>query len=139
MAGIGNVLKRDDGVGVYITRHLHHTTRVQGISVEVSIENYIGKINTIAPDVLILIDCMDLQAHPGHWQLMPGERISGHTTNTHNISLDRVCELFNSQVYILGIQPMDISLGEGLTPEVKKTADRLIARINHIVQKTESF
>ena len=138
MAGIGNVLKRDDGVGVYITQHLHHTSRLQGISVEVSIENYIGKINSLAPDVLILIDCMDLQAQPGHWELLPAEKIRGHTTNTHNISLDQVCELFHSRVYILGIQPMDISLGENLTPMVKKTADALIAKIKHVAQMKET-
>jgi len=133
-AGIGNVLKRDDGVGVYITHRLHHTSRLQGLPVEVSIENYIGKINTLAPDVLILIDCMDLQAQPGHWCLLPAHRINGYTTNTHNISLDRVCELFHSQVYILGIQPRDISLGENLSPEVKKTANALIEKINRVGQ-----
>lgn len=136
--GIGNVLKRDDGVGVYITHHLIPTSRLRGLTVEVSIENYIGKINSLAPDVLILIDCMDLQAQPGHWDLLPAERINGHTTNTHNISLDRVCELFNSPVYILGIQPLDISLGESLTPDVQITADALIEKINRVARMSEA-
>ena len=136
--GIGNVLKRDDGVGVYITRHLHPNARLRGLTVEVSIENYIGKINTLAPDILILIDCMDLQAQPGHWELLPVESIHGHTTNTHNISLDRVCELFNSQVYILGIQPRDITLGENLSPQVKRTANALIDKINQVNQVSKT-
>ena len=136
--GIGNVLKRDDGVGVYITQHLNSTDRLQGLPVEVSIENYIGKINSLSPDVLILIDCMDLQQQPGYWDLLPAKKINGHTTNTHNISLDRVCELFHSQVYILGIQPRDITLGENLSPAVKKTANSLVKMINQVGQISET-
>jgi hydrogenase maturation protease len=126
--GIGNVLKKDDGVGVYVTRHLNHGSRIQSLTVEVSIENYIGKINTLKPDILVLVDCMDLQRAPGGWGLMEASRISGCTTNTHNISLNRVSELFDAPVYILGIQPMDITLGEGLSEPVLATA-RMLAGV----------
>jgi hydrogenase maturation protease len=128
--GIGNVLKKDDGVGVYVTRHLKDGHRIQALTVEVSIENYIGKINALRPDLLVLVDCMDLQRSPGAWDLMAAERISGYTTNTHNISLNRVSELFHAPVYILGIQPLDISLGEGLSQPVRATARRLIGEIS---------
>jgi len=128
--GIGNVLKKDDGVGVYITRHLKNGPRHQSLTVEVSIENYIGKINSLNPDLLVLIDCMDLQGQPGTWDLLAAERISGCTTNTHNISLDRVTELFDPPAHILGIQPLDITLGEGLSEGVLATANMLIRTIN---------
>jgi len=128
--GIGNVLKKDDGVGVYISRHLKNGPRHQSLTVEVSIENYIGKINSMNPDLLVLIDCMDLQRQPGAWDLLAAERIRGCTTNTHNISLNRVSELFDPPAYILGIQPRDITLGEGLSEEVVATAHMLIRAIN---------
>jgi len=137
--GIGNVLKRDDGTGVYITQQLKVQKKQEALTVEVSIENYIGKINSLQPDILILVDCMDLGEKPGHWDLMPAARLTGHTTNTHNISLDQVSELFHSQVYILGIQPADISFGEGLTPRVKKTADTLIEKINRVGEMTATY
>lgn len=133
--GIGNLLKKDDGIGVYIVQNLEETKRLKQLVVEVSIENYIGKINAQAPDLLILVDAMDLQAGPGRWSLMPACNLRGHTTNTHNISLGQVCELFNSPVYILGIQPQHISLGEGFSPNVKKGADALIGQINHAAAK----
>ena len=63
--GIGNVLKSDDGVGVYISRQIIESKKNSVLTVEVSIENYIGKINSLAPDVLILIDCVEMNSPPG--------------------------------------------------------------------------
>ena len=131
-AGIGNLLRRDDGVGVYITSHLTHTNHVCPLCVEVSIENYIGRINQTYADVLVLIDSMDFKEPPGYWNLLPIEQVNGITTNTHNISLDKVSELFNKQTYILGIQPGDLNFGEELTAEVKKSADNIIYQIQRL-------
>ena len=130
-AGIGNQLRRDDGVGVYITRHLVHSEYICPLSVEVSIENYIGRINQTYADSLILIDSMDFNEKPGFWKLLPIEEVNDITTNTHNISLNKVSEFFNKQTYILGIQPGDLSFGEEMTSEVKKSADTIIKQIQN--------
>lgn len=130
--GIGNVLKHDDGVGVYISNHIQETAKKRSLTVEVSIENYISKINRVNSGHLILIDCVDFNKKPGFWDILPVERINGFITNTHNISLNKISELFNSKTYILGIQPENISFGEDLTPEIKKTADLLIKKINEL-------
>ncbi len=129
--GIGNVLKKDDGVGVYVSKNIREKENTGSLTVEVSIENYIGKINTLNPDVLVLIDAMDLQKTPGGFAIRTVEEITGYTTNTHNISLDKVAELFNNKVFILGIQPLSVGFGEGMCKEVKKTADHLIGIINN--------
>ena len=127
--GVGNVLKKDDGVGVYISKNLKETQNIKILTVEVSIENYIGKINSVNPDILILIDSLDFDQAPGHYDMLPIEKINGYTTNTHNITLDKVSELFNSQVYILGVQPKTIQFGEGLSKEVRNAADNIIEEI----------
>jgi hydrogenase maturation protease len=129
-AGVGNVLKQDDGVGVYISEKIKQSQNIQALTVEVSIENYIGKINSLQPDSLILIDAMDFARKPGYFNLLPIEKVNGYTTNTHNNTLDKVSELFNSQVYILGLQPKTVSFGEGLTRELKYSADSVISEIN---------
>lgn len=134
--GVGNVLKRDDGVGVYICNSIHYSENIRPLTVEVSIENYIGKINDLNPDLLILIDSMDFSREPGYYELLPIEKVNGYTTNTHNITLDKVSELFNSQVYILGLQPKTIKFGEGLSEELKKAADQVIEEINTTFQAT---
>jgi hydrogenase 3 maturation protease len=129
-AGIGNQLKSDDGAGVYISRKIKHTGHISSLTVEVSIENYIGKINTLNPDILILIDCMDMKSSPGTCRLLPLEMVQDMTFNTHNISLSRLSDFFKMQVYILGIQPEKVEFGENISYIVRDVADKLINVIN---------
>jgi len=129
-AGIGNVLKSDDGIGVYISNHIKESKSVQKLTVEVSIENYLGKINSLNPDVLILVDCVDFGKQPGYFEMLPAEQVKDFTLNTHNISLKRISELFKMPVYILGIQPKSIDFGEEISENVKKTAQNILKIIN---------
>ncbi len=128
--GIGNVLKSDDGVGVYISNKLKESSNIQKLTVEVSIENYIGKINKLNPGVLILVDCVDFGKPAGYFELLPAEKVKDFTLNTHNISLKRISELFKMPVYILGIQPEKITFGETISETVLESANKLIHKIN---------
>ena len=129
-AGIGNLLKKDDGVGVYISNGIKNQTNISSLTVEVSIENYIGKINNLNPDILILIDCVDLHEAGGTFKLLSLNHIQDLTFNTHNISLGRLSEFFTMMVYVLAIQPEKIDFGENLSYLVKNVADRIINQIN---------
>jgi hydrogenase 3 maturation protease len=128
--GIGNVLKNDDGVGVYITNRVNNSERVLSLTVEVSIENYIGKINSLKPDILILIDCTEMKSPPGTCKLMKPDQISDITFNTHNISLKKVADFFSMDAFVLGIQPENIDFGEKISYLVKQVADKIINMIN---------
>ena len=128
--GIGNVLKTDDGIGVYISRKIRERDNITSLTVETSIENYIGKINTLNPDILILIDCVDLTLPPGSFKLLTLNQIQDLTFNTHNISLRRLSEFFTMQVFILGIQPEKVEFGENISYLVKTVANKIIKLIN---------
>lgn len=128
--GIGNVLKRDDGIGVYISKNIKESASIQKLTVEVSIENYLGKINSLNPDVLVLIDCVDFGKTAGYYELLPAEKVKDFTFNTHNISLKKISELFKMQVYILGIQPKNIDFGEEISDIVLQTAKEVLKIIN---------
>ncbi|WP_157754575.1 hydrogenase maturation protease [Salinivirga cyanobacteriivorans] len=133
--GIGNVLKRDDGVGVFISQNLEKNASVDALTVEVSIENYIGKINSLAPEKLILIDCVDFGKDAGYYKLTDLNTMRDFTTNTHNISLGRLKDLFVvDDIKVLGIQPGDVSFGEGLTQDVEKTAFEVLRIITQQLQ-----
>lgn len=128
--GIGNVLKSDDGIGVYITNKIQESPLVQKLTVEVSIENYIGKINSLNPDVLILVDCVAYGKQAGYIELLPAEKVKDFTLNTHNISLKRISELFKMPVFILGIQPLTIEFGENISDIVLESANKILEIIN---------
>ena len=128
--GIGNLLRQDDGIGVYISQRIKERDNIRVITVEVSIENYIGKINSIDYETLVLIDCADIGKPPGSFELLPVDKISDMTFNTHNISLKRISEFFRNDVSVLAIQPEKVDFGENLSYLVKEAGNRIIDAIN---------
>ena len=128
--GIGNLLKSDDGAGVYISKKINQRDTISSLTVEASIENYIGKINSLNPDILILIDCVDMNSAVGTFKLLTLNQIHDLTFNTHNISLKRLSEFFRMPVFILGIQPEKIDFGENISYLVKNVANKIIKQIN---------
>ncbi|NLI24749.1 MAG: hydrogenase maturation protease [Bacteroidales bacterium] len=135
-AGIGNVLRCDDGAGVYIVNNLMENTNITKILVEVSLENYVSRINNAKPDLLVLVDCIDFGREPGYAGLLLPEDTFETTINTHNLTLRRVTEFFNMPVCILGIQPSRLEVGEEMTPGVKKSADNIIRLLNQTIYQT---
>ncbi len=129
--GIGNLLRIDDGVGVYISTRINPAPGISILTVEASIENYIGKINSLKPDILILVDAVDMGAIPGTYKLLSVNQVQDLTFNTHNISLKRLAEFFKMKVFILGIQPEKIDIGENISYLVKNEADKIIEIINN--------
>jgi len=103
---------------------------IASLTVETSIENYIGKINSLNPDLLVLLDCMELQSDPGTFKLLELNQIQDITFNTHNISLNRLSDFFTMPVYILGIQPEKVDFGENISYLVRNIADKIINQIN---------
>lgn len=128
--GIGNLLRQDDGIGVYISTRLKETDNIKAITAEVSIENYIGKINSTEHDTLVLIDCVDMKKEPGTFELIHPDRVHDMTFNTHNISLKRLSEFFRNEILILAIQPEKIGFGENLSYIVRDAGNRIIELVN---------
>ena len=128
--GVGNVLKSDDGVGAIISRQIIERANIQSLTVEVSIENYIGKINSMDPGAMVILDCMELGASPGTCRMVKLEDVEDLTFNTHNISLSRLGDFFKYPTYVLGIQPLSTAFGDELSPPVREAALQIINQIN---------
>jgi hydrogenase maturation protease len=131
-AGVGNVLRSDDGVGVFIVSGIENRDHISTLLVEVSIENYINKINSISPDILIIADCLDFNREPGYADIIPVGMTNEFTISSHNISLKRVAEFLKMEVYVLGVQPADLRVGEHLTPVVRESAEKIIEIIRKV-------
>ncbi len=129
--GIGNRLKSDDSVGIYICENIEYTDRKKVLIVESGLEKYIGKINTISPDILVLVDSTDFDKKPGYLEMLKPEQITDETTNTHTISVKKLSKFFNMSTYILGVQPKNSNFGEELSLPVKESADRIIDYLNN--------
>jgi hydrogenase maturation protease len=128
--GIGNLLRQDDGIGVYVSTRIKERDNIKVLTAEASIENYIGKINSVEHDTLVIIDCVDMKKTPGSFELMPVARVMDMTFNTHNISLKRLSEFFRNEVLILAIQPEKIGFGENISYIVRDAGNKIIELIN---------
>jgi hydrogenase 3 maturation protease len=132
--GIGNRLKGDDGVGSIIAEKLKEKIREENLFVidaENAPENYTGKIKEISPELLLIIDAVDFNSYPGDFRIFEIDEIKDTTVSTHNFSISLLKKFIKvDEIYLLGIQPENISFGENLSERVKKSVEKIIKKFN---------
>jgi hydrogenase 3 maturation protease len=128
--GVGNRLKSDDAIGIQICESLNKTGQIDVLIVEAAIEKFVGKINSIAPDLLILVDCTDFNQPPGFFKLISITDIPDNTFHTHTVSLRRISEFFKMKTFLLGIQPQNMKFGETISSPVNEAAQKIVQYIN---------
>ena len=128
--GIGNALKSDDAIGIYTCNNIRQTNKIKTIIVESGIEKFVGKINSINPEILILVDCTDFNKEPGFIDFLPIEKIQDFTVNTHTISVKRISEFFKMKTYLLGVQPKNVKFGEEFSESVLNSGLIFFKKLN---------
>lgn len=128
---VGNSLRTDDGVGPYIASRVG--TPREGIcllDVADRPEDGIDEAVEKRPAKTVMIDAADFGGRPGEARIIPPELIPDTTLSTHTFPLKIITKILEeetgSDVFFLGIQPESVSFGEGLSPEVEKTAVEII-------------
>ena len=148
--GIGNILKSDDGIGIYIAEKLNKyfkeakfteaKSEVIVIDCGTTPENYTSVIRKHNPDTLILVDATDMGLSPGSYRIIPPERIEVMHFSTHTIPLSVFISYvseFCGEVVLIGIQPDKMEVGTVLSSKVQRSGNvvaKLIIeeRINEI-------
>jgi hydrogenase maturation protease len=141
VAGVGNVLRGDDGFGPAVTRLLEHLP--EGAEV---IETGTGGVALLQElmvgcDGLVLIDACDRGAAPGTvFVLEPVVGEGVHTPDVHLANPDRVLSMAKTMGYlpdrvrIIGCQPLDIDeMCQGLSPVVQRALPYAVKKIEEIV------
>jgi hydrogenase 3 maturation protease len=129
-AGVGNLLRNDDGVGPYIAARIQKRKNRVIFHPEAGIERYISVINRENADLLVIIDCVDFGKPAGHWEAIHAGQIAETGFNSHNISLKKLTKFFHSDTWVIGVQPADLRVGESLSAPVIKSALEIISLIN---------
>ncbi len=133
--GIGNTLKCDDGIGVYIAERINEHLKeaknkpereVIVIDCGTTPENFTSVIRKHNPDRLILIDAADMGLSPGSYRIVPPEKVASTNFSTHNIPLSTfvsyVSELCG-EVILIGVQPGKMNFGTVLSSAVQENGD----------------
>lgn len=141
VAGVGNVLRGDDGFGPAVTELLDDMP--DGVEV---IETGIGGIALLQELMagcqgLVLIDAVDQGEPPGTVILMrPEVPDAVHVPDIHLANPDRVLSMAKTMgclpenVIIVGCQVSSVdTLGEGLSPEVQRALEIAVKKIKETV------
>lgn len=131
---VGNPFRKDDGIGPYLAELLSKRLPSKVLLLNVYdrpekaldfVDKSIGKI--------IIIDAADFGGRPGEIRVISEEEIFAMTLSTHNLPIPilykALAEESGSTVLFVGIQPVDVSFGEGLSPQVEKAASEIISYI----------
>lgn len=133
LAGIGNPLRADDGVGPYLIGKLKEELAVgqaELIAVEDVPENYAFPIARLNVENVVFVDAVVAQGPPGTVLFGPLEEFEevGEPASTHKLALrltGRVIAESGKKVFLLGIVPASTEFGKGMTPAIKQVADEL--------------
>ena len=132
---VGNTLRMDDGVGPYIAGRVHSGPELKVIDAGFTPENIIDEAITEAPAKIVVIDAADFRGNPGQVRIVSEEDIPQATLSTHSIPLNVITQIIREKVdcriFFIGIQPATVTLGEGLTEEVRMSADEIIRVLNN--------
>lgn len=136
--GVGNVLLRDEGVGVAVSDRLGEdpaglpvgTRVVDGGTLGLDLLPLIGDAGS-----LVLIDAVDLGREPGAIAVLRDDEIhaalAGHVS-PHQVGIGdliaaaRLMGSLPARVSLIGIQPGSISIGLDLTDEVAAAVPRAV-------------
>lgn len=152
VAGMGNLLRRDDGFGVVVAQRLLDGPIPQGVTV---MDVGIGGIHMVQAlfdptDGLIVLDAVDLGRHPGTVVVIQPEVTDvaslslierndqladmHYATPARAFMLARGLAILPAATWLVGCQPVDAqSYGEGLSPEVQKAVDTAITEVKALV------
>ncbi len=153
IAGVGNVLRCDDGFGIEVMHRLEETLAVEGVEF---FESGIAGISLVQKlmdgfDALIIIDALDRGAEPGRvFVLEPDAKSLRHPPSHHEATdlhqadpevVLRMASALNTlppRAWIVGCQAQDCdALGAPLTEAVACAVPVAVDRIWQIVQSLQ--
>ena len=143
--GLGNTLRRDDGIGITILESLLNFYKRQDLDyLNFGSASFDLLHRLKAYDKALLIDGVD--AGLGVGELLISElkdieyKLGDFVTSTHELNLKSIFELsknlsIKTKIYIAGIQVGDTSFGEGLSVPLKSKVEDITKEIAAFVDE----
>ncbi len=144
--GIGNVLQKDDGLGVYAASYIYEnytfSPKVQVINggVEgIHLFNVLEENNHV-----IVLDCLQLDDTPASIYAIPAKEISGYGLNNggaHEIGIIQCMDMMELQgkeipeAIVIGIVPTEVTFAFGLSEEIIEAFDGYISVVLQYLHK----
>lgn len=138
--GVGNLLLRDDGIGIHAVRRLLETQAL-GDDVEV-VDGGTAGLNLLSylegVDRLVIIDAVQTGGPPGSIKRIAGDGVPAYLAlkvSPHEITLPdflaaaKLRDLYPQEVIVWGMQPGSLDVGVELSPEAQANLGELVDRV----------
>lgn len=124
LLGLGNPLGRDDALGLRLAERFHAPGWL-ALPAQ-SVENALGLVEKIAPELLVIVDAAEMGLPPGSIRRLPLQWGQTMVGSTHGLPLGLLLALSGlKNVVLIGVEPKDRGLGEGVSPEVEEALENL--------------
>jgi len=145
--GIGNLLRKDDGVGIVLLELLVKRKKEFPKNIEF-IDGGTGGMNLLHLlarfDTVLLIDAVDFKGRPGETRVFSLKDIqsqkkpvimSTHDSDFFNLlRLSQELKELPETLVIFGVHPRDVSHGMGLSKEIETVLDDLNLKLQKEIQ-----
>ena len=125
VAGVGNVLRGDDAVGVQVILELISDgvgEKCTLLDCGVAPESFIGVFEREKNGKIIIIDAVDMGLSPGAVEIVDTNKIAGILFSTHKLPLGmtlKYLEKTEAEVVFIGVQPKATGFGVEMSEECK--------------------
>jgi len=142
VCGVGNKLKKDDGLGPLIAEKLDAIVMPSGVDVaDFGISGFKCALKLEGYNKVVFVDAISLPgSEPGRLHrlkinkeaLMRSPKLSDFSVSMHETDLERIMAtaavlgIYPEEVVIIGCEPADTSVGLGLTPAVEAAVPQVI-------------
>jgi hydrogenase maturation protease len=146
--GIGNPLRRDDGIGIILLEKIKEQKKELPNEVEF-IDGGTGGMSLLhifaCFDSILIIDAVQMNTTPGTYKIFTADDILINKNNffisTHEHQLQQVIEMskylgeFPKDFFIFGIQPKDTSYSKNLTNDLQTKINILLKSLQDEIKK----
>jgi len=128
LMGIGNTLRGDDGIGSIIAQIFKDR---DWLSMDCGVvpENFTSIIKKNKPDLVVLIDAVEMGLKSGEFRIISPDRISALHLTTHSMPLSFLISYlkdYTQDLIFIGIQPKIIDYSNSVSSEVLKSSGEIL-------------
>jgi hydrogenase 3 maturation protease len=139
--GIGNELNADDAAGVLVARRvraeLSECQEILVLEAGPSPENFTGPLRRFRPDLVLLVDAVQMNEPPGAVRWIEWDAVDGLSASTHRLPPTTLAFFLMSelgcQVVLLGIQPATLDFDQPVSVEVLQTVDSIALKLIEVL------
>jgi hydrogenase 3 maturation protease len=132
--GIGNPLRGDDAAGSLTARRIVASPGVCVIDAQDVPEDYLLRVVNQRPDMIVLIDSVELDSEPGSVAFLELDQIAEYWPSTHRMPIGMLMGILGQETHArvigIGIQPAHTELLKPLSNAVAESIAHVAGMLN---------